>query len=155
MTEAAEMVVVIRPAVSSDLDEIASLECRSFPIPWKREFFETEIDAQFRLNLVARSPEGQFAGYVFCAWVLDEIHVHKIAVDAQWKRSGLGTALMNEVIAFGLRNGTYQIFLEVRRSNIPARRMYEKLGFHTSGRRKAYYPDGEDAIVMVYLLHRS
>ncbi|MCC6133590.1 MAG: ribosomal protein S18-alanine N-acetyltransferase [Acidobacteria bacterium] len=155
MIETAPAVLTIRPAVFGDLDEITDLESRSFPAPWKREFFESEIDAEFRLNLVARAPDGRFAGYVFCAWVLDEIHVHKIAVQEEWRRSGLGTALMKEVIAFGLRNDSYQIFLEVRPSNTPAKRMYQKLGFEISGRRKAYYPDGEDAIVMVRELHRS
>lgn len=155
MISTLQAVMIIRPAVFEDLDEIADLESRSFPAPWKREFFETEIDAEFRLNLVARTPDGRFAGYVFCAWVLDEIHVHKIAVEPEWRRSGLGIALMNEVIAFGLRNDSYQIFLEVRPSNVPAKRMYEKMGFETAGRRKAYYPDGEDAIVMIRVLQGS
>lgn len=144
----------IREARRSDLDAIADLERRSFPVPWKREYFEAEVGAPFRLNLVARDERGQLAGYVFCAFAGGEVHVNKIAVSPEARRRGLATRLMDEVFAYSREIAAEEIYLEVRVSNAPARLFYERLGFAEAGRRARYYLDGEDALVMVCRLPR-
>jgi len=139
----------IREARRSDLDAIAELERRSFPVPWKREYFEAEIGAPFRLNLVARDERGRLSGYVFCAFAGGEIHVNKIAVAPEARRRRLATRLMDDVFVYGREIEAEEIYLEVRVSNVPARSFYEGLGFAEAGRRPRYYLDGEDALVMV------
>lgn len=141
-------------AGSADLDEVAALEARAFPVPWKREYFASEIGAPFRFNRVARDASGVLAGYVFCSWAAGEIHVNKIATSEAWRRRGVARALMDEVLGLGARVGTEEIYLEVRPSNEPARRFYAELGFSIAGRRPGYYLDGEDAIVMILVLRK-
>lgn len=138
----------IRDARQVDLDAVAALERVSFPIPWKREYFEVEVGAPWRLNRVALS-SGALAGYVFCAFAGGEVHVNKIAVAPEFRRQGVASALMDEVFAFCARVDAEEIFLEVRFSNNPARTFYARLGFAEAGRRGRYYLDGEDALVMV------
>jgi ribosomal-protein-alanine N-acetyltransferase len=144
--------VNIREARRADLDAVAELERISFPVPWKREYFEAEIGAPFRLNLVARDEKGRLAGYVFCAFAGGELHVNKIAVAPDSRRRGLATRLMDAVFAFADDLKAEDIYLEVRVSNSPARRFYDGLGFVEAGLRARYYLDGEDALVMVFRL---
>jgi ribosomal-protein-alanine N-acetyltransferase len=144
--------VTTRDARESDLDAITALEARSFPIPWKRDYFGAEIGAPHRFNRVARDPSGALVGYVFCAYAGGEIHVNKIAVAEPWRRSGIGAMLMREVFDLGRRIAAQEIYLEVRTSNAAARTFYRNFDFHEAGRRPAYYFDGEDALVMVRAL---
>ena len=142
--------VVIRDAVAVDLDAVADLERRSFPIPWKREYFASEVGAPFRFNRVARDASGRLLGYVFCAHAGGEIHVHKIATEPAFRRLGLARKLMEEVFVFGERIGAEEVYLEVRESNAAARSFYAGLGFRQVGRRGQYYGDGEDALVLAW-----
>jgi len=139
--------LTLRDARHVDLDAVAALERISFPIPWKRDYFEVEVGAPWRFNRVALSG-GSLAGYVFCAFAGGEVHVNKIAVAPDSRRQGVASALMDEVFAFSTRVDAEEIFLEVRYSNQPARAFYTGLGFSEAGRRAGYYLDGEDALVM-------
>ncbi|MFN7987631.1 MAG: ribosomal protein S18-alanine N-acetyltransferase [Thermoanaerobaculia bacterium] len=144
--------LTLRDVRAMDLDAVAELERISFPVPWKREFFASEVGAAFRFNRVVRAPDGLLAGYVFCAFAGGEIHVNKIAVDPAWRRKGVARLLMQEVLDLGTRIAAEEIYLEVRPSNLPARNFYVTLGFREVGRRPQYYADGEDALVMSLFL---
>ncbi len=138
-----------RDAEFADLDAVAALERRAFPVPWKREYFEVEVGAAHRFNRVAIGPRGDLAGYVFCAFAGGELHINKIAVDERHRRHGVASLLMDEVFAFAARTRVEDIYLEVRVSNRAARTFYAGLGFREAGRRSRYYLDGEDALVLV------
>ncbi len=144
--------LTLRDARPADLDAVAELERASFPVPWKKEYFASEVGAPHRFNRVVRTSSGLLAGYVFCAFAGGEVHVNKIAVDPSLRRTGVARLLMQEVLAFSARIAAEEIYLEVRPSNLPARNFYELLGFREVGRRKEYYGDGEDAIVMSLFL---
>ena len=141
--------VSLRDARDWDLDPITELERLSFPVPWKREYFASEIGAPHRFNRVAQDARGELVAYVFCTWAGGEVHVNKIAVAERHRRQGLATLLMSDVFAFAHRIRTEEIYLEVRDSNAAARAFYVGLGFFEAGRRSRYYLDGEDAVVMV------
>lgn len=126
-----------------------ALETASFPVPWKRQFFVSEIDAIGRFNIVATTAEGELVGYVFAMYFLDEMHVNKIAVEPSWRRNGIALLLMDECFAFGRLNGVTSVSLEVRESNAAARALYRSIAFEERYTRPGYYPDGESAIVMV------
>jgi [ribosomal protein S18]-alanine N-acetyltransferase len=128
---------------------VAALERASFPVPWKRQYFEAELGAAHRYNRVAVGPKGDIAGYVFCAFAAGELHVNKIAVAGPHRRRGVATLLMDEVLGFAVRERVEEIYLEVRVSNRPARAFYAGLGFREAGHRSRYYLDGEDALVLV------
>ena len=140
--------VLIERASAADIDAIHRLEEASFPSPWRREFFESEMRGDGRLNLVARR-DGAVIGYLFAMWFYDEMHVNKIAVLEKERRRGIALALMKQCTDFALRGGLKSISLEVRQSNGGAQAFYHQLGFDTLYVRPKYYPDGEAAVVMM------
>jgi len=140
--------IEIRIATPADVDEVHALETRAFPAPWRREFFESELRASGRFNLIARR-DGVLAGYVFAMWFFDEMHVNKIAVEERERRKGIAADLMDKCIRFARANRIKSISLEVRKSNAGAQEFYKRLDFTASYTRPRYYPDGEAAVVMM------
>lgn len=140
--------VEIRIATPADVDEVHALEMRAFPAPWRRDFFESELRASGRFNLIARR-RGTLIGYLFSMWFFDEMHVNKIAVEERERRKGIAAELMDKCIRFARANRIKSISLEVRKSNSGAQEFYKTLDFTPSYTRPRYYPDGEAAVVMM------
>ena len=142
----------IRPAAAPDLDDIARIERESFRIPWKREFFESELSEPYRYTRVlAGGPEAvpRIGGYLFAVSLYEEFHINKIATDPRVRHRGFGRLLLEDAIARARAIGADSITLEVRVSNAPAREFYRSYGFREAFRRKSYYQDGEDAFALV------
>jgi len=139
--------LVIEAAQRADIDAVHRIEQASFPAPWRREFFLSELHADGRYNIVAKRG-GVVVGYLFAMWIFDEMHVNKIAVDASLRRRGIADALMARCFAFARERGVETISLEVRRSNESAQEFYRHLDFESTYVRPRYYPDGEAAVVM-------
>jgi ribosomal-protein-alanine N-acetyltransferase len=139
--------ISIHFATVSDIATVHRLETEAFSAPWRREFFESELYASGRFNLVAR--RGKFVvGYLFAMWFFDEMHINKIAVEEDERRKGIALALMERCIDFAESHAIKTISLEVRRSNQGAQEFYRQLDFLASYVRPRYYPDGEAAVVM-------
>lgn len=146
----------------ADLDEVLPIDLEAFhPNPNEQEAPRTLRERQLRDELVrpfgrlrvARDRASrEIVGYVLFWHVTDEIHLLNVAVDRRKRRHGSGRALVNEVIAYARANAAVKILLEVRRSNEPAIRLYEGLGFETFNVRERYYFDGEDGIEMMLTL---
>lgn len=140
---------VIRPGRLADLDDVVRIEHASFDDPWSDLALAGElVEDILRLPLVAEV-EGRVIGYVMAWKVAEQLHILNIAVDPDLRRAGIATLLLHacarEAIVLGLR----EITLEVRRSNTPAVRFYERHGFIEVGVREGYYADnGEDALIM-------
>ncbi|MEA2491346.1 MAG: [ribosomal protein S18]-alanine N-acetyltransferase [Acidobacteriota bacterium] len=139
--------LIIATAEAGDIAGIHRIEEASFPQPWRREFFESELVADGRLNLVARRNR-QLAGYLFAMFLLDELHINKIAVEERERRRGVAQALMDRCFTFAREREIRVISLEVRQSNRGAIDFYRQLAFSSSYVRPRYYPDGEAAVVM-------
>jgi [ribosomal protein S18]-alanine N-acetyltransferase len=139
--------VIIRPAERGDLDAVNAIESASFPAPWRREFFESELSAPGRFALVAVR-KNKVIGYIFAMWIFDEMHVNKIAVIAPERRQGIADALMDRCVSFAREHGVESISLEVRQSNVGAQEFYRQLQFESVYVRPRYYPDHEAAVVM-------
>lgn len=139
--------VLIQPAARGDVDAIHRIEEDSFPAPWRREFFFSELAADGRYNRVAKR-DGRVVGYLFAMWIFDELHVNKIAVAPTERRRGIADKLMAQCIGFAGTHHVRTISLEVRKSNQGAQDFYRHLGFASSYVRPRYYPDGEAAVVM-------
>jgi ribosomal-protein-alanine N-acetyltransferase len=139
---------VIESATRADLDAVHRIEKASFPAPWRREFFESELAPDSRFAIVAKR-DGIVIGYLFAMWFYDEMHVNKIAVDAHERRKGIADAMMDRCFTFAREHRVRQISLEVRQSNRGAQEFYRHLDFERSYVRSRYYPDGEAAVVMV------
>ena len=137
-----------RLATRSDVPGIVGLEQSSFPAPWRREFFESELLASGRFNRVVVDDQGGLIAYLFAMYFLDEMHINKIAVRPEGRRGGVASMMMAECEEFAAEHGVAIISLEVRESNLGAQAFYRRLGFNSSYVRPRYYPDGESAIVM-------
>lgn len=134
------------------LDEIARIEQESFLIPWKREFFQSELSESYRYSRVLASQDGsvpRVGGYLFAVSLYEEFHVNKIATDPRLRNRGLGRVLLEDALARARSVSATAVTLEVRISNTPAREFYGSYGFREAYRRKSYYQDGEDAFAMV------
>ena len=134
----------------ADLDDIVAIEKSSFTNPWTREMYVRELenpDVSF-LYVLRMPAHGTVA---FCSFwmVLDEAHINNLAVRADVRGQGLGTALLEHVLQAAAARGAQRATLEVRRSNAQARRLYERLGFEVAATRPNYYVSPpEDALIL-------
>jgi ribosomal-protein-alanine N-acetyltransferase len=146
--------VSLRPFVWSDLPLVLKIEQASFPSPWKSEFFLKELCNPYGRFLVAEQ-EGQVIGYI-CTWlVADEGQILNVAVHPDHRQRGVGRLLVRETLAETCQRRARSVSLEVRKSNLPAITLYEKLGFREVAVRRGYYENGEDALLMVYVFPDS
>jgi ribosomal-protein-alanine N-acetyltransferase len=141
----------IRPLSSeADIDDILRIESISFTNPWTREMYLSELEHRdVSFFYIARDAVGEAIGFCSCWLVLDEIHINNLAVLPEHRRGGVGSALIEHVLKEGGARGAHRATLEVRRSNEPARKLYEKFGFAVTAVRRGYYtrPE-EDALVL-------
>lgn len=134
--------------VVEDLAEVVAIERASFANPWTGPLFLQELGVAFSRTTVACRPSGPLAGYV-CRWVVaDEVHVLNVAVDPCWRGRGLGALLLRTVLEEAESSEAQAVTLEVRRSNLAGRRLYESFGFEEVGSRPNYYGRGEDALIL-------
>ena len=143
-------VTVERLASPADLDGVLAIEEASFNNPTTREWYEGELKRpEVCFIYVLRTPDRPVAG--FCAFwlVIDQAHINNLAVLPELRGQGLGTQLLEAVIAEAAHLGAILLTLEVRQSNEPALRLYEKAGFYREGVRKNYYTNPiEDALIL-------
>lgn len=136
-----------------DLEQVLEIEKLSFPTPWSRNSFLSELrENEFAHYFVCRV-DGRVMGYAGMWIILDEAHITNVAVHPQYRGKGFGHLLLAELMRQSLLRGSDRITLEVRKSNQAAQRVYEHMGFRATGVRKGYYTDtGEDAIIMWKIL---
>jgi len=137
------------------LQGILEIENLSFPSPWSIQFFKEEIKNPIT-SLWALMANEALSGYI-CFWMFDsEIQLINIAVHPYKRGQGLGHYLITELIESGFSKGINSIWLEVRPSNLAARKLYQNLGFEEMSRKARYYRDtGEDAITMTLALSQK
>ncbi|MEO0108589.1 MAG: ribosomal protein S18-alanine N-acetyltransferase [candidate division WOR-3 bacterium] len=138
---------------AEDLDAVMQIERQSFRSPWRRSFFLADLNRPESLLLAAHLGT-DLVGYLVAWRVADELHLANIAVAQPFRRQGVATQLLHSVLEFGQQTACREIYLEVRPSNLPAIRFYEKEGFRYCYTRSRYYPDGEDALVYRRMLDR-
>ncbi|WP_169952042.1 ribosomal protein S18-alanine N-acetyltransferase [Microbispora sp. H11081] len=134
-----------------DLPAVMEIERSTFPEDaWSEPMMRGELADQPRTrHYLVAEVGGRVVGYAGLAVAADQADVQTIAVLADHRRAGVGTALMDALLAEAVRRGTASVFLEVRADNPPAQAMYERFGFRRLGVRRRYYDDGTDAITMV------
>jgi len=138
----------IREMKLEDVPAIANLEKTCFSDPWSENSIASELNNRLSYWLVA-DDHGTIAGYIGSQTVLDWSDVMNIAVAPEYRRQGVGEALMNGLMDHLTRVGAKVFSLEVRVSNAPAIALYEKLGFTQAGRRPNYYHHPrEDALIL-------
>ncbi|WP_051468379.1 ribosomal protein S18-alanine N-acetyltransferase [Actinomadura oligospora] len=134
-----------------DLTAVHALEQALFPEDaWSEQMLREELADQPRTrHYVVAEEAGEIIGYAGLAAAADQADVQTIGVKEDRRGSGVGAALLTELLDEASRRGSVQVFLEVRADNDSARRLYERFGFVRVGLRRRYYqPSGVDAVVM-------
>jgi ribosomal-protein-alanine N-acetyltransferase len=135
---------LLRPMDTSDLPYAMEVDALCLPRPWSQTIWCEELESPFGLYLVLEE-EGGISAQIGVRHLADELHVTTLAVRPERRRRGYARVLLEA--ALGAFPGVRRVHLEVRPSNVPARSLYESLGFVTTGRRRRYYGD-EDALLM-------
>ena len=140
--------MIIEKMNAAHVFQIAELEKVCFADPWSVTSIETELSSRLSLWFVAMEGD-TVVGYVGSQTVIDESDVMNIAVHPDYRRQGIGEALL-ETLADALREkGSRGLTLEARVSNTPAVSLYKKAGFLQVGLRKNYYRNPkEDALIL-------
>lgn len=146
--------VLIRQMYMRDVDAVHEIETQSITPPWSKQGF---IDGLTNENAVfyvaesnANSIEKKVLGYCGLYFAADEGEITNVAVLPEYRGNGIADQILAEVLLDAKSRELTQIFLEVRASNIPAQKLYEKHGFTSQGIRKNFYREPkEDAIVMM------
>lgn len=139
----------ILPMTKEHIEAVLHIEESCFAIPWTKAAFEREMTQnQFAIYRIAVLDE-KIIGYAGMWHIVTEGHITNVAVLPEYRRQGIGNALIEEMIAIAEQKEMIGITLEVRISNIAAQKLYTKYGFRPEGFRKNYYEDTkEDAIIM-------
>lgn len=134
-----------------DAPEVARLSGEAGAARWDAEAFRRELALpQARLWVI----DGAAGLRAFAVWwhVVDEVHLLNIVVAPEVRRGGLARRLMDAMLADASAARSRAVELEVRAGNAPAIGLYLAYGFEVVGRRRGYYADGEDALLMEKVL---
>jgi len=139
--------ILIRPMQRTDLPEVVAIEALCHDHPWSEALFLRELENPLaRIDIGERG--GRIAGFL-CSWtVAGEVEIHDVATAPSFRRQGVAAALLEHLLARGRDEGAARVVLEVRVGNVSAIALYRRFGFRGTARRKGYYPDGEDALLM-------
>lgn len=141
--------IEIVPFDISHIDEIYEIENSSFSIPWSKQIFYEMSEVPWIRFYTAIENDNNVIGYGGLNHILDEGQIINIAVHPDYRQMGIGDMLMHKMIDYAENNDIAVLTLEVRESNIIARKLYEKYGFRKVGIRKKYYTHpNEDAVLM-------
>ena len=144
------MKVELRKLELRDLGAIETIERASYPTPWSRSMFASELAKPTSLSLGAFDPETkELVGYLIISRYVDAWHVMNVAVPETHRRRGIARTLLERLFDVTASDERRGYTLEVRVSNTGAIRLYEQLGFESRGLRRGYYTDNrEDAVIM-------
>ncbi len=142
--------IELRKLELRDLSAIESIERASYPTPWSRSMFASELAKPSSLSLGAFDAETkELLGYLIISRYVDAWHVMNVAVAEAHRRRGIARMLLDRLFQVTSTDERRGYTLEVRVSNKGAIKLYEGLGFHARGVRRGYYTDNrEDALIM-------
>ena len=138
--------MICKKAEYSDLFAVEALEKECFRQPWNFSMLSDSFTSGCYHAFVVTDGDS-VVGYAGMRAVYEDGDLDQICVKTEYRRKGLASMLMNAVLkeAEGLEVG--KLFLEVRRSNLAAQKLYEKFGFVKISERAHYYENGEDALI--------
>ncbi len=143
----------MRPA---DISVVARLEREAFPDPWSEDLLQHEVHANSQSRAYVLTLNERVVAYAICWSFANECHLGRIVVARRYQKRGIGGALLRNLLRQMRRQGVKDVFLEVRVSNVVARKMYLRAGFNEVAVRKNYYlKEREDAVVMCLTLREE
>ena len=144
----------IRPMRLEDVPAVQAIDNLSFSMPWPESAYHYELNENpLSLLWVAETEtdleHSSIIGLLVIWLVVDEAHIATLATHPDYRRHGIGLALLVTGLKAAIRKGMQQATLEVRAGNFAAQELYQRFGFRIVGRRPRYYRDNnEDALIM-------
>lgn len=139
--------IQIHKMTIQDLEQISNILSTEFDDFWNANLLKSEIENPNSKCIIAKNND-EIVGFA-CIWkAVDDIHITNIVVKKIYRKQGIGSLLLKELIEISNKENVNSITLEVNSLNLPAQNLYEKYGFKILGRRKNYYNGTEDAIIM-------
>jgi len=140
--------VSLREMDVGDVEAVLAIERKSFVEPWSSGMFEQELRRRGRIWLVAEDPTGVLVGYGGVMAIDEKAHLMNLAVAEESRCKGIGRLLLGELERLAVSAGARCLTLEVRADNQAALAFYHGEGLKVVGRRRQYYEEGEDALIM-------
>lgn len=142
--------ISISKMTKDDVEDVVNIESEAYgKHHWAKSSFYDEMSNNLAKYYVAKTTDGQLVGYAGTWHIIDEGHITTIAVKNKYLRNHIGEKIIQAIIDDCYKNNIKYLTLEVRVSNTPAIKLYEKYGFQSLGTRKGYYQDNnEDALIM-------
>ncbi len=132
-----------------DLVVVHAIERASFAAPWPANAYRSELETNRLAHYLVARADDEIVGYGGMWLMVDEAHITTFAIHPSWRRRRIGERLLLAFLDLAIDRRAREATLEVRLSNLAARRLYEKYGFKPVGLRPRYYSDdGEDALIM-------
>ncbi len=145
--------MMVRSAIPGDAQILAEISKASMTSAWREQDFLDAMESDLAVCLTAVVDNG-IAGYVVMYHAADEGEIPSVAVHSDFRRRGIGHALLEELFTHARTLGLTRIFLEVRRSNVAAIGLYESQGFILAGERKKFYDNPvEDALIYTTIIN--
>ena len=137
---------------NEDVLMVAEIEKECFSNPWSEKAIKTAINDDLSHFIVAKIGN-EVVGYGGMYSVMGEGYIYNIAVKRKYRKFGIGTNIVNELVNYSKIKSLNFLSLEVRKSNTPAINLYSNCGFEKVGNRKNFYTNPlEDAIIMTKFL---
>ena len=138
----------IQKATLDNVNEMLKIEKKAFVSHWSKQSFIDEFGAE-NGHYIAAVDNGKIIGYSGFRYVLDEGHITTLAVHPKYRKKGVGTKIIEQLLSDAKIKNLKKLYLEVRQSNSPAQKIYKRWGFKILDRRREYYQHPvEDALVM-------
>ena len=138
--------MIVREMTYNDIASVADVDRAAFSDAWKDDSFADELKKDYSHYFVAET-DGEIMGYAGIWCIYETAELIRIATSPNHQKKGVAKELMQAILECAKNCGCERMMLEVRKSNIPAQKLYKKFGFNEISIRKGYY-SGEDAVIM-------
>ena len=138
---------IIEKMRDEDIDEVILTEQSHNIHILSKNILKEDIKNKNYHYLVAKNGDKKIIGYIGISYILEDADIISIVVHKDYTNHGVACLLLQEIFKFAEENNIKRIMLEVRNSNIPAQKLYEKHGFKQISIRKNYYDGTEDALI--------
>ena len=141
---------MILPLDERDFALITSAKDMGYVDEWNKDMLLSALKNQnfYGIKVIRDKIKEEVLGYIHYSLSVDSMDINSVFVFPSFRRKGVAEKLLSVVIDTAKEKRLDKIFLEVRETNAPAIKLYQKAGFNKVGTRKKYYFDGENAIVM-------
>jgi [ribosomal protein S18]-alanine N-acetyltransferase len=132
--------LIVSPLGAEAAQACAGIHRKCFAYPWSASEIETMVASAGSVAHAGIEPaSGRLLGFVISRKVIDEAEVLTIAVDPDFRKIGVGAALLESHLKDLAMARVRRLFLEVEEGNAAARKLYAKFAFSEAGRREGYY----------------